>query len=55
MTPADVAETCRAAPWTKIVAVHLEALNHCPVTRTELRESSLPVPVPDDGETLVFE
>ena len=27
-------------------------LNHCPVTRQELRASGLPVLVPDDGETI---
>jgi L-ascorbate metabolism protein UlaG (beta-lactamase superfamily) len=54
MTVADVARVCEAAPWTQVVCVHLEALNHCPVTRAELRASGLPVLVPDDGETLSF-
>jgi L-ascorbate metabolism protein UlaG (beta-lactamase superfamily) len=52
MTDEDVARVCEAAPWTKVVCVHLEALNHCPVTRAELRASGLPVLVPEDGETL---
>jgi L-ascorbate metabolism protein UlaG (beta-lactamase superfamily) len=52
MTVEDVALVCEAAPWTRVVCVHLEALNHCPVTRAELRASGLPVLVPEDGETL---
>jgi L-ascorbate metabolism protein UlaG (beta-lactamase superfamily) len=52
MTVEDVARVSEAAPWTRVVCVHLEALNHCPVTRAELRASGLPVLVPDDGETL---
>jgi L-ascorbate metabolism protein UlaG (beta-lactamase superfamily) len=52
MTVDDVARVCEAAPWTRVVCVHLEALNHCPVTRAELRASGLPVLVPEDGETL---
>jgi L-ascorbate metabolism protein UlaG (beta-lactamase superfamily) len=52
MTVDDVARVCEAAPWTRVVCVHLEALNHCPVTRAELRGSGLPVLVPEDGETL---
>jgi L-ascorbate metabolism protein UlaG (beta-lactamase superfamily) len=52
MTVDDVARVCEAAPWTRVVCVHLEALNHCPVTRSELRTSGLPVLVPEDGETL---
>ncbi len=55
MTPADVAATARHAPWTRIVAVHLEALNHCPVTRAELRSAHPAVLVPEDGEELLFE
>jgi L-ascorbate metabolism protein UlaG (beta-lactamase superfamily) len=54
MTVDDVARVCEAAPWTRVVCVHLEALNHCPVTRAELRASGLPVLVPEDGETLDF-
>jgi L-ascorbate metabolism protein UlaG (beta-lactamase superfamily) len=35
-----------------VVAVHLEALNHCFLTRAELRAALPDVLVPDDGETL---
>jgi L-ascorbate metabolism protein UlaG (beta-lactamase superfamily) len=36
----------------KVVAVHLEALNHCFLTRAELRATLPEVLVPNDGETL---
>jgi L-ascorbate metabolism protein UlaG (beta-lactamase superfamily) len=35
-----------------VVAVHLEALNHCFLTRSELRATVPGVLVPEDGETL---
>jgi hypothetical protein len=55
-----VIETARAAPRATVVAVHLEALNHCPVTRAELRAAvdaagvGARVAIPADGETLSF-
>jgi L-ascorbate metabolism protein UlaG (beta-lactamase superfamily) len=36
MTAADVIAVCRAAPKAKVVAVHMEAINHCLLTRQEL-------------------
>lgn len=54
-------EVCRLAPWAKIVAVHLEALDHGTVTRQDVREKALEhgIPetrlfIPDDCQTLVF-
>ncbi|HEX2102426.1 MAG TPA: MBL fold metallo-hydrolase [Solirubrobacteraceae bacterium] len=58
MDAADVIETARAAPRATIVAVHLEALNHCLLTRAELRAAvdeagvGARVAIPADGETL---
>jgi hypothetical protein len=58
MTADDVIRTARAAPQATVVAVHLEALSHCPMRREELRsdlrsaELDGRVLVPDDGETL---
>jgi len=55
-----VIETARAAPRATIVAVHLEALNHCPLTRADLRaavdEAGVGgrVLIPADGETVRF-
>ncbi|MFW9835552.1 MAG: hypothetical protein ACFFEK_16235, partial [Candidatus Thorarchaeota archaeon] len=53
---------CQAAPNAVIVAVHLEALDHCPVTRAALRLmaekagiTSEQLVIPADGEILSFE
>jgi L-ascorbate metabolism protein UlaG (beta-lactamase superfamily) len=50
---------CLENPDTKVVAVHLEALDHCPITRSQLRSlaqnSNIPdgrLLIPQDGETL---
>ncbi|MGO4271711.1 MBL fold metallo-hydrolase [Paenibacillus sp. TAF58] len=32
----DVADLCRYAPYTKVVAVHMDTINHCLVTRADL-------------------
>jgi L-ascorbate metabolism protein UlaG (beta-lactamase superfamily) len=58
MDAEGVVETARAAPRATVVAVHLEALNHCPLTRAELRAAVEDagvgdrVAIPADGETL---
>ena len=55
----EIIKFAKVAP-DKVVANHLEALNHCPTTRVQLKQAleneglltrSF---VPDDGETLVF-
>jgi L-ascorbate metabolism protein UlaG (beta-lactamase superfamily) len=46
----DVREVAARVPT--VVAVHLEALNHCFLTRAKLREALPEVLVPEDGETL---
>jgi len=54
----DVVETARAAPRATVVAVHMEALNHCPLRRPELRAAvddagvGARVVIPADGEML---
>jgi L-ascorbate metabolism protein UlaG (beta-lactamase superfamily) len=50
MTAADVAKVTARVPIT--VAVHLEAMNHCPLTRAELRAAVPAALVPEDGELL---
>ncbi len=56
----EIITFARVAP-NKVIANHLEALNHCPTTRTQLRQAfetnglSSKTFVPNDGETLVFE
>jgi len=53
----EIVEFIRLSP-SKVIANHLEALNHCPITRNALRnvlkENNLSdkVFIPDDGETL---
>jgi L-ascorbate metabolism protein UlaG (beta-lactamase superfamily) len=60
MDASGVVETARAAPRATVVAVHLEALNHCPVSRAAVREAAdaagvgARVVVPTDGERLAF-
>lgn len=56
MTPDDVIHLCHAAPKAKVIAVHMEAINHCLVTREELeqhtRKAGVAIEIPDDGELL---
>ena len=55
MTDADIAAVAAHAPGARVVAVHLEAINHCLQTRPDLhqrlREAGLQgrVTVPEDG------
>ncbi len=57
MTAEDVIEVARSAPGAAIVAVHMEAVNHCRLTRSALAsrvaEAGLAsrVWIPRDGET----
>lgn len=46
----DVREVAARVP--KVVAVHMEALNHCFLSRAALRAAVPDVLVPEDGETL---
>ena len=50
MTAADVLEVVARVP--AVVAVHMEAINHCVLTRAELRAAAPAVLVPEDGETV---
>ncbi|WP_150265656.1 MBL fold metallo-hydrolase [Paenibacillus tepidiphilus] len=56
MDAVDVAEVCRYAPQAAVVAVHMDAINHCLVTRKHLKEHLQQqgllerVRVPLDGE-----
>lgn len=60
MDVADVLSVCRAAPEAVVVAVHMEAINHCGLTRSALGEAARAagfggrVHTPADGETLDF-
>lgn len=60
MTAGDVIEVCRASPGAEVVAVHMEAINHCLLSRDELLAAvtetgvDTKVKIPADGETLTF-
>jgi L-ascorbate metabolism protein UlaG (beta-lactamase superfamily) len=58
MTPSDVIHVCHAARKAKIIAVHMDAINHCLVTRNQLAEKAeaadVSVLLPEDGEGLDF-
>ncbi len=60
MTAEDVAHVGAARPEAQVVAVHLEAVNHCGLTRAALREYlqahdlAARVQIPDDGARLQF-
>ncbi|HKV46276.1 MAG TPA: MBL fold metallo-hydrolase [bacterium] len=58
MTAQDVIATARSAPATRVVAVHMEAINHCLLARAQLHELVRAgavadrVWIPRDGEAL---
>jgi L-ascorbate metabolism protein UlaG (beta-lactamase superfamily) len=52
MDAADVLEVAARVP--AVVAVHMDAINHCVLTRAELREAAPGVLVPEDGETIAL-
>jgi L-ascorbate metabolism protein UlaG (beta-lactamase superfamily) len=60
MTAEEVGEVARTTPETQVIAVHMEAINHCGVHRVELKRHLVPldlqrpVLVPRDGELLVI-
>lgn len=60
MGKVDTLNTLKILPTATVVASHLESVNHCLLTRAELREFTLEhkiddkVLIPDDGETLIF-
>ncbi|MGE5391604.1 MAG: MBL fold metallo-hydrolase [Deltaproteobacteria bacterium] len=60
MSKEDIVRICRLVPRARVAAVHMEAWNHCGLSRQELREylkaESLEdsVYVPEDGEKIVI-
>jgi len=60
MTAEDVAKVCRQATKTQIIAVHMEAINHCIESRDALRTFlnlegiTDQVVIPMDGEILTY-
>ncbi|GCE15599.1 MBL fold metallo-hydrolase [Tengunoibacter tsumagoiensis] len=60
MTADDVCQVAHKVPAAQIVAIHMEVINHCVLTRAELKTRltteglSQRVQVPQDGEVLIF-
>ncbi|MCT4615952.1 MAG: MBL fold metallo-hydrolase [Marinifilaceae bacterium] len=56
MNDENTIELAKLAPNAKIVAVHMEALDHCTITRNMLREkaktNNVEILIPEDGETI---
>lgn len=56
MTPEDVEKVYQQAPYTQIVAIHMDTVNHCLVKRSDLQkamdEKRIKVTIPADGETV---
>jgi L-ascorbate metabolism protein UlaG (beta-lactamase superfamily) len=58
MTADDIYEICTKAPRTKVIAVHMEAVNHCVMKRGHLKDFLVKnqlqdrVIIPSDGETV---
>jgi L-ascorbate metabolism protein UlaG (beta-lactamase superfamily) len=54
MTADDVVAVCQAAPSAQVVAVHMEAINHCLLTRDDLafqlEAARVRAAIPGDGE-----
>lgn len=60
MKEKDIYKVCKKAPYTKVIAVHMEAWNHCSLTRSKLKsylekhKLSRQVDVPNDGESIEY-
>ncbi len=56
MTADDVIKTCQSAPKSQLIAVHMEAINHCLLTRNDLAfqleaaRAISQVAIPQDGD-----
>lgn len=58
MNEEDVVSLCRYAPCTKIAAIHMESINHCFTTRSDLNDrlhaeqlnDQVQIPLDSDGE-----
>jgi len=59
MTAGDVIRVCRAAPHAQVIAVHMEAINHCLLTREELAHQAhaagAHLLIPGDGESVTLQ
>lgn len=58
MTAEDVIQVCHAAARARVIAVHMEAINHCLLTRPELaqvaNQAGVRVEIPQDGDMVIL-
>jgi len=58
MTAGDGVRVCRAAPLARVVAVHMESINHCLLSREDLARDAaaahVKVEIPEDGGLMDF-
>ena len=60
MTPNDIKSVYDKSPNTRIIAIHMDSLNHCHITRNILKEelSKMNIPdkvlIPEDGEKIML-
>ena len=60
MNEEDVCQVCQTIPQAQVIAVHMDVVNHCRLTRADLRRSiatqglEKQVLIPNDGEVLTF-
>lgn len=58
MSPDDIANVHAKLPATKIIAVHMDTVNHCFVKRNDLakamRDKNISIEIPQDGEMIVM-
>jgi L-ascorbate metabolism protein UlaG (beta-lactamase superfamily) len=60
MNAADILSICKQMPLAKVIAVHMEAWNHCRLSRKALRDFTIrsgiekQVLIPADGELISF-
>ena len=61
MDAEQTVKTCKIAPWARVVAIHLEALDHGTTTRKDIKRlaakeniPSAQLLIPDDGQTIDF-
>ena len=55
----DVEKACQVAPWAKVIASHLDSVNHALLTRKDIiafaNEKGLSgIRVPEDGEYMAI-
>jgi L-ascorbate metabolism protein UlaG (beta-lactamase superfamily) len=56
MTAADVVQVCHRAPDARVIAVHMEAINHCLLRRSELAQAArlagVELEIPENGQII---